>query len=102
MSDDSDTADDETEPDDEIELLEREFDGSPAQAATWLRELAETLEAGGELTVYDDDESVTVSLPDEELEFEVELEREPSDDGDELELEIELEWLDPDSVDADD
>ncbi|NGM69949.1 amphi-Trp domain-containing protein [Natronolimnobius sp. AArcel1] len=100
MSDDSDP-DDET--DDEIELLEREFDGSPAQAAGWLRELGETLEAGGELTVYDDDdESVTVSLPDEVLEFEVELEREPSDAGDELELEIELEWLDPDTIDTDD
>lgn len=93
---------DEEEAEDEEEtLIEAELDRSPDQAADWLRNLADELEGGGELTVSTDDESVTVDLPDDDLEFEVELEREPEDDEyDELELEIELEWLVP-SAEAD-
>ncbi|MFU8866850.1 amphi-Trp domain-containing protein [Natronococcus sp.] len=89
------------EEDHEEELLEAELEQSPDQAADWLRNLADELEDGEELTVSTDDESVTVALPEDSLEFEVELEREPEDDEyDEIELEIELEWLVP-SSDAD-
>ncbi|AGB36872.1 amphi-Trp domain-containing protein [Natronococcus occultus] len=84
------------EEDHEEELLEAELDQSPDQAADWLRNLADELEDGEELTVSTDDDSVTVALPEDNLEFEVELEREPEDDEyDEIELEIELEWLVP-------
>ena len=78
------------------ELLEAELEQSPEMAADWLRELADELEAGDELTVSTDDDSVTVELPTDTLEFDLELEREPEDDDhDEIELEIELEWLVP-------
>ena len=82
----------------EEELLEAELEQSPEQAADWLRNLADELEDGEELTVSTDDDSVTVALPEDNLEFELELEREPEDnDHDEIELEIELEWLVPSS-----
>jgi amphi-Trp domain-containing protein len=87
---------DEESDDGEAELLETELERSPEQAAEWLRELADELEDGEELTVSTNDETVTVELPTDSLEFEVELEREPEDDDhDEIELEIELEWLVP-------
>ena len=70
------------------ELIDAEAHLEVAAVADRLRELAEQLEAGVELTVDLAGESVTVPAPQGTVEYEVELEREP----DEYELEIELEW----------
>ena len=67
--------------------FEREADLSRDDLATFLRDLAEQVEAGGDLTVGHGDWEVPFSFR-EPVELEVELEEEE----DERELEIELEF----------
>jgi len=75
------------------ELIETELEQSPEAAAETLREIANDIAAGGEITIESGDDSVTVQGPKEAVELEIEVEREPEDEGiDEIELEIELEW----------
>ena len=60
--------------------------------AEYLRTLADSLEAGSDVTLRAGDQSVTMSPP-SEVEFEVKAEREgPTDGNGELSIEVELEW----------
>ncbi|EMA39872.1 amphi-Trp domain-containing protein [Halobiforma nitratireducens] len=97
MSDDYEDA--EERPAEE-ELLETELEQSLEDVVGRLRDLADALEDGDELTVANEAVSVTVPTPasDDAVEYELELERErerESDELDEFELEIELEWTAP-------
>ena len=67
--------------------FEREVDLSRSETASLLRDLADQIEAGGDLTVGHGDWEVPFSFR-EPIELEVELEEE----DDERELEIELEF----------
>ena len=86
------------------DLLDTEVEQSPEDAAAFLRDVAEKLESGAELTVAAGEESATVEPPAADLEVEIELEREEGYGGepDEVELEIELEWAAEAPSDADD
>ena len=60
--------------------------------ADYLRTLADSLEAGSDVTLRAGDQSLTMQPP-SEVEFEVKAEREGPTDGDgELSIEVELEW----------
>jgi len=60
--------------------------------ADYLRTLADSLEAGADVTLRAGEQSVTMTPP-SEVEFEVKAEREGPTDGDgELSIEVELEW----------
>jgi amphi-Trp domain-containing protein len=60
--------------------------------AEYLRTLADSLEAGSDVTLRSGDQSVTLTPPGE-VEFEVKAEREGPSNGDgELSIEVELEW----------
>jgi len=60
--------------------------------ADYLRTLADSLEAGSDVTLRAGDQSVTMHPP-SEVEFEVKAEREgPTDGNGELSIEVELEW----------
>ena len=60
--------------------------------ADYLRTLADSLEAGSDVTLRAGDQSVTMTPP-SEVEFEVKAEREGPTGGDgELSIEVELEW----------
>jgi len=60
--------------------------------ADYLRTLADSLEAGSDVTLRAGDQSVTMSPPGE-VEFEVKAEREgPANGNGELSIEVELEW----------
>lgn len=70
--------------------FEQTFDRT--DVAAYLREMADRLDADGQLELTAGGASTTVSVP-ERLQFEVEVERAPSDDGSaEMELELELSW----------
>jgi amphi-Trp domain-containing protein len=63
-----------------------------AEIAAYLRNVADSLEAGGEVTLNAGDQSISISPPDS-AEFEVEVEREgPASGSGELSLELEIEW----------
>lgn len=70
-------------------LLDAEEYLSTNDVAERLRDIAEQLETGDELTVEIAGETVTVPAPDGTIEFEVEVEREHEN---EYELELEIEW----------
>lgn len=74
-------------------LFETESKQARADVASYLRTVADRLEAGGELTLEAGGQSVTVDPPDRPT-FEVKVEREtPSGGGQaELSIEFELEW----------
>ncbi|MFC7141933.1 amphi-Trp domain-containing protein [Halosimplex aquaticum] len=63
-----------------------------ADVASYLRTVADRLDAGESLTLETGTDSVTVDVPND-VEFEVKVEREgPADGPGELGLELELEW----------
>lgn len=68
-------------------LFVHETRSTRADVADYLRTVADSLDAGNDLTLSDGGESVTVSPPDS-VEFEVKVERE----GSEKSVEFELEW----------
>ena len=73
-------------------LFESEQLMSRDAVAEYLRTLADSLEAGSDVTLRAGDQSVTLTPPDE-VEFEVKAEHEGPADGDgELSIEVELEW----------
>ena len=73
-------------------LFEFERDMSRADAATYLRTIADELDGDGALDFSSDEQSTTIQVPDH-VEFEVELEREANDRGSsEISLELEIEW----------
>jgi amphi-Trp domain-containing protein len=73
-------------------LFEFEREVEAAEAARYLRTVADHLESGEEFTLESGTESVSLTPPGR-VEFEVEVERETSTSGGaEIELEFELEW----------
>lgn len=76
---------------DEI-LFTSESRRSRSEIADYLRSVADSLEAGGEVTFRAGDETTAVSPPDR-AEFEVKVEREgPAEGSGELAIELEIEW----------
>jgi amphi-Trp domain-containing protein len=73
-------------------LFEYEQTLDRADVAAYLREMADRLDADGQLELAAGGPSTTVSVP-ARVEMEVEVERRPRNDGsDKMELEIELSW----------
>ena len=73
-------------------LFEFEQSMSRADAAAYLREVADRLDANGTLHFTAGGQSTSVSVPDR-LQFEVAVERNRDDqDRSEIEVEFELEW----------
>ncbi|MFB6300657.1 MAG: amphi-Trp domain-containing protein [Halobacteriales archaeon] len=73
-------------------LFSHEAVQSRSEIATYLRQVAENLEAGESVTLQAGDDSVTLSPP-ERPTFEIKVEREgPSGQSGELSIEFELEW----------
>jgi amphi-Trp domain-containing protein len=73
-------------------LFESESARSREEVAAYLRRVADTLEAGDELSLSAGDQSVTMDPPSRPT-FEVKAEREgPADAAGELSVEFELEW----------
>jgi len=73
-------------------LFESEKPRSRTEIATYLRRVADSLDAGDALTLSAGDQSVTMEPP-ERPTFEVKAEREgPTDGPGELSIEFELEW----------
>ncbi len=73
-------------------LFESESRRDRAEIATYLRRVADSLEAGDQITLSAGEQSVTMAPP-ERPTFEVKAEREgPTDAPGELSIEFELEW----------
>jgi amphi-Trp domain-containing protein len=75
----------------ETVLFKSESDQSRTEIASYLRTVADSLDSGGELTLKQGDESVTLAPPDRPT-FEVKAERETGSGPDELSIEFEIEW----------
>jgi amphi-Trp domain-containing protein len=76
----------------EIVLFESESKQSRADIAAYLRQVADSLDSGGEISLSSGSESVAVDPP-QHSEFEVKVEREGPEGGPyERSLELELEW----------
>lgn len=75
----------------EDDSFESERPRSRSEIAAVFRSVADQLDAGGAVTVGDDDRSVAVSPPERPM-FEIEIEREASDDTEEVSFELEIEW----------
>ena len=76
----------------EVVLFETEQSQTRQEIATYLRSVADKLDAGEGLTLSAGEESVTLEPP-ERLTFEVKAEREGPEGGQgELSVEFELEW----------
>jgi amphi-Trp domain-containing protein len=73
-------------------LFESESVQNRSDVAAYLRQVADSLEAGGEITLSAGSQSVTMDPP-SSLTFEVKAEREgPTDAPGELSIEFEIEW----------
>ncbi|WP_336037276.1 amphi-Trp domain-containing protein [Halobacterium yunchengense] len=73
-------------------LFQTESAQSRAEIASYLRSVADKLDAGDDITLTAGGDSVTLSPPDQPT-FEVKAEREgPADSPGELSVEFELEW----------
>jgi amphi-Trp domain-containing protein len=73
-------------------LFESERTVKRETVATYLRTMADSLDAGDSVTLSAGDQSVTMEPP-SQVEFEVKAEREGPADGDgELSIELEIEW----------
>jgi len=73
-------------------LFESEAMHTRSDVASYLRQVADSLDAGNEITLKAGGESVTMDPP-ETVEFEVKAEREgPTGTSGELSVEFELEW----------
>ena len=73
-------------------LFETETAMSRSEIASYLRTVADALDAGNDITLSAGDQSVTMDPP-ERPTFEVKAEREgPTDGPGELSIEFELEW----------
>jgi amphi-Trp domain-containing protein len=76
-------------------LFKTESDRSRSEIADYLRQVAEKLDAGGELSLQSGSESVAVN-PSERSTFEVKVEREGPADRPEKSVEFEIEWAEGD------
>ena len=73
-------------------LFQSEVSQSREEIASYLRQVADTLEAGGDITLTAGEQSVTMTPPAQPT-FEVKAEREgPTDSPGELSIEFEIEW----------
>lgn len=73
-------------------LFETETKESRSAVAAYLRQVADSLDAGNELVLSAGDQSITLAPP-EQVTFEVKAEREgPEDASGELSVEFEIEW----------
>lgn len=73
-------------------LFQFEQTMSRTDVAAYLREVADKLDADGDLEFTAGGQSTTVRVP-ERVQFEVDVERDPDDHGAaEMEVEFELEW----------
>lgn len=72
-------------------LFETEERTDRADVATYLRRVADRLDAGEDLTLSAGDQSSTLSVPDRPT-FEVKVERETGDGDPEMSVEFEIEW----------
>lgn len=72
-------------------LFENESRQSRAAVATYLRSLADKLDAGDAVTLRAGAEELTLEVP-PSVDFEVKAERETGSGPDELSIEVELEW----------
>ncbi len=75
----------------ETVLFEIERMSSLSDVASYLRSVADKLDAGESVTLESGTESVTLDPP-ETVEFEVKAEHEGPDGNGELSLELEIEW----------
>jgi amphi-Trp domain-containing protein len=75
----------------ETVLFETERMSSLSDVASYLRSVADKLDAGEPVTLESGNESVTLDPP-ETVEFEVKAEHEGPDGDGELSLELEIEW----------
>ncbi|MDZ5811698.1 amphi-Trp domain-containing protein [Halorubrum sp. AD140] len=81
-------------------LFQSEGTQSRAEIASYLRRVAEKLDAGDDLTLTAGKQSVTMTPPDRST-FEVKAEREgPADSPGELSIEFEIEWNENSETDA--
>jgi amphi-Trp domain-containing protein len=81
-------------------LFESESVQNRSEIAAYLRQVADSLEGGGSITLRAGDQSVTMDPP-PSLTFEVEAEREgPAGGPGELSIEFELEWDEDGSADG--
>lgn len=80
-------------------LFEFEQSMTRADAAAYLRSVAEKLEADGALQLTAGARSHTVDVPDQ-FEFEVKVERETGRSGAEMGIEFELEWTEGEEASA--
>jgi amphi-Trp domain-containing protein len=83
-------------------LFESESKQSRAAIADYLRNVADSLDGGGDVTLTAGDQSIQMDVPGE-LTFEVKAERETAAGADtgELSLELELEWDENGASDGD-
>jgi amphi-Trp domain-containing protein len=72
--------------------LETETRQTPEQAAQMLRDIAEEISSGEEITVEGNNASITVPGTVEEISTELEAEHEIKGEYDQVEVEVELEW----------
>lgn len=72
-------------------LFENESKQTRADVATYLRSLADKLDAGTAVTLKAGSEELSLDVP-QTVEFEVKAERETGSGPDELSIEVELEW----------
>jgi amphi-Trp domain-containing protein len=72
--------------------LETESEQSPEQAADMLRNIADEISSGEEITVEGNNASITVPGTVDEIGTELEAEHEIKGKYDQVEVEVELEW----------
>jgi amphi-Trp domain-containing protein len=72
--------------------LETETKHSPEEAAQMLRDLADEIASGNEITVEGNNATMTVPGTVEKINTELEAEHEIKGEYDQVEIEIELEW----------
>jgi amphi-Trp domain-containing protein len=72
--------------------LETETRQSPEQAAQMLRDIADEISSGEEITVEGNNASITVPGTVEEIDTELEAEHEIKGEYDQVEVEVELAW----------
>lgn len=73
--------------------LETETTQSPGEAAEMLRDIADEIDSGEDITVEGNSGSITVPGTVDRIETELEAEHEIRGEHDKVEVEVELEWM---------
>jgi len=82
--------------------LETETTQSPEEAAQMLRDIADEIDSGEDITVEGNSGSITVPGTVDRIETELEAEHEIRGEHDKVEVEVELEWIVAPEEDEDD